>query len=113
MSENFFASSFCRRLHRKSYKLSTYSTSILTCFLQILKKLIYTRLSAFFQKHSVFTKTQYGIQSNKSTTHAVLDVITYAYDHINDYEYTSMALLDFKKAFDAVKHPILIKKLEY
>ena len=43
----------------------------------------------------------------------VLDVITYAYDHINDYEYTSMALLDFKKAFDAVKHPILIKNLEH
>ena len=68
---------------------------------------------AFFQKHSVFTKTQYGFQSNKSTTHAVLDVITTVYAQINNNEYTSVNLVDFKKAFDTVKHSILTKKLEY
>ena len=94
--------------------LSNYQPiSILTCFSKILEKLIYTRLSAFVQKHFVFTKTQYEFQRDKSTTHAVLDVITAVYDHINDNEYTCLALLDFKKAFDTVKHSILIKKLEH
>ena len=92
--------------------LSNYRpTSILTCFSKILEKLIYTRLFAFFQKHSVFTKTQYGFQSEKSTTHAMLDVITTVYDQINDNEYTSLTLLNFKKAFDTVKRSILIKKI--
>ena len=86
---------------------------ILTCFSKILEKLIYTQLSAFFQKHSVFLKTQYGFQSNKSTTHAVLGVITTAYDRMNGNEYTSLTLLDFKKAFDTAKLSNLIKKLEH
>ena len=73
-------------------------------FLKILEKLIYTRLSAFFQKHSVFTKTQYEFPNNKFTTHAVLNVITTVHDQINDNECTSMTPLDFeKKTFDAVK----------
>ena len=78
--------------------------SILTCFSKILEKLIYSRLSAFFPKHSVFTKTQYGFQSDKFTIHAILDVITTVNDQINNTEYTSLTLLDFKKAFDTVKH---------
>ena len=55
---------------------------------------IYTRLSAVFQKHPVFTKTHYGFQSNKSTTLAVLDEITTVSDQINNNEYTSMSLLN-------------------
>ena len=79
-----------------SENLSNYRPiSILTCFSKILQKLIYTRLSRFFQKHSVFSKTQYGFQTDKFTTHAVLDVITTVYDQINDDEYTSLTLLDF------------------
>ena len=78
--------------------------SILTSFSKILEKLIYTGLFVFFQKHSVFTKTQYGFQSDKSTTHALLDVITTVYDQINDNDYTSLTLLDFKKAFNTVKY---------
>ena len=57
---------------------------------------------------------QYGFQSDKSTTHAVLNVITTVYDQINDNEHTSLTgliLLGFKKAFDAVKLSILIKKI--
>ena len=41
--------------------------STLTCFAKIFEKLIFRRLSAFFRKHSVLTKTQHGFQSDKST----------------------------------------------
>ena len=70
--------------------------SILPCFSKILEKLIYPRVSAFFQKHSACTKTQYGFQSNTFTTHALLDVINTVYDRININEYTSIIPLDFK-----------------
>ena len=87
--------------------------SILTCFSKIIEKLIHKRLSSFFDKHSILAKTQYGFQAGKSTSHAILDVLTTAYEHINNHEYTGPILLDFKKAFDTVSHSILLYKLEH
>ena len=43
--------------------------------LEILENMIHAWLSPFFQKHSVFTKTQHWFRSNNSSTHLVLDVI--------------------------------------
>ena len=76
-------------------------------------KLIHKRLSSFFEKHSILAKTQYGFQASKSTSHARLDVLTTAYEHINNNEHTSLIPLDFKKAFDTVSHSILLYKLEH
>jgi len=52
--------------------------------------LIHKRLISFFQKHSILAETQYGFQHNKSTTHAVLDVMTAIYDQINDINTTAL-----------------------
>ena len=67
----------------------------------------------FFQKHSIISETQYGFQNNKSTSHAILDVLTNAYDNIESNDYIALVLLDFKKAFDTVCHSILLNKLEH
>ena len=37
--------------------------SILTCFLKVIKKMIYNRLMAFFKKHEVLYSRQFGFQS--------------------------------------------------
>ena len=87
--------------------------SILTCFSKIIEKLIHKRLSSFFEKLSILAKTQYGFQASKSTSQAILDVLTTAYEHINSKEYTGLILLDFKKAFDTVSHLMLLHKLEH
>ena len=89
----------------KPNNLTNYQpNSILTCFSKIIKKLIHKRLSSFFDKHSILAKTQYGFEAGKSTSHAILDVLTTAYEHINNHEYTGLILLDFKKAFDIISH---------
>ena len=87
--------------------------SILTCFSKLIEKLIHKRWSSLFDKHSILAKTQYGFQAGKSTSHAILDVLTIAYEHINNHEYTGLIPLDFKKAFDTVSHSILLYKLEH
>jgi len=71
----------------------------------------------------IVTKYQYGFQSDKSTTHAILVVLTSAYDQtnyifldfdqINNNEFSCITLLDFKKAFDTVCHPIFFLMLEH
>jgi len=38
-------------------------------------------------------------------------MMTAIYDQINDSNTTTLVLLDFKKAFDAVSHNVLLKNL--
>ena len=47
--------------------------------------------------------------ANLSTSHAILDIVTNAYDQIKANQYTYFAMLDYKKAFDTVCHKILLK----
>ena len=99
----------------KTNSLTNYRPiSILTCFSKIIKKMIHKCLTNFFQKTSVLRDTQYGFQSNLSTTtHALLDVLTSTCDQINAEDYTGLILLHFKKAFDMVCHQILLRKLKH
>ena len=39
--------------------------------------------------------------------------LTSTYDNINDNKRTAFLLLDLKKAFDAVNHIILLRKLQH
>ena len=49
--------------------------SILSLIFKILEKIIYSRTTAFFDKHSVFLPTQFGFRPKYSTSHALLDVL--------------------------------------
>ena len=87
--------------------------SILTCLSKIFEKLIHKRLTNFFQKHFVLVKSQYGFQSNMSTAHSILDVLTTSYDQINDNNFTCVILSDCQKPFDTVCHTSLLSKFEH
>ena len=67
----------------------------------------------FFFKHKVIYPHQFGFQSKISTSHAMLDLVTAAYDNIDLNLHTSLVLIDFKKAFDTVCHKILLNKLAH
>ena len=85
--------------------------SILTCFSKIIEKILYARLYKFFKKRNVIYENQYEFQSNVSTVHAVLDVVTSCYDNINESCYTALSFVDLRKAFDTVSYEILLIKL--
>ena len=67
----------------------------------------------FFFKHKVIYPHQFGFQSKISTSHAMLDLVTTAYDNIDLNLHTGLVLIDFKKASDIVCHKILLNKLAH
>ena len=56
---------------------------------------------------------QHGFQKGISTAHAILNIVTTTFDNINRNQFTAIFLLDSKKAFDAVCHKTLLKKLDH
>ena len=64
-------------------------------------------------KHSIPIPTLYGFRSNHATLHTLIDIVTNAYDNLQNNCFTAFLLLDLKKAFDTVSHDILLNKLEH
>ena len=86
---------------------------LLSCFSKIREKLVHSRKVDFINSHHILTPTQYGLRSNHSTIHAILDIITSTYDNIESQVFTGLVLLDLAKAFDTVDHDILLQKLHH
>ena len=96
----------------KTNSLTNYCfISIFTSFSKIIEKLIHKRLMNFFQNNSVFCDTQYGFQSNLSTTHALLDVLTSTCDQINVGDYTGLTVVP-SKCFKTTLQKILPSSIE-
>ena len=80
--------------------------SPLSCLSKALEKVIKNRFINFFEKHEIFYDFQYGFREKRGVMHALLDVITPAYDANEHNKFTAL-LMDLRKAFDIVSHQIL------
>lgn len=87
--------------------------SLLPVFSKIFEKLLHKRISDFFEKHNVIYKKQFGFQKRHSTVHALNTAITQVINSLNSNQTVFGIFLDFSKAFDTVKHDILLSKLEH
>ena len=87
---------------------------LLSIFNKLLEKMVYNRLSNYFEKRQLIYSKQFGFRgSHHSTVHAVLSVIDKVQKAFEDREYSCGIFLDFSKAFDTVNHEILLTKLEF
>ena len=87
--------------------------SVLSCFSKLLEKIMYKRLIKFIDKNKILSKHQYGFRKNRSTEHALIELIDGITKAIDQGKYTIGIFLDLSKAFDTINHKILIKKLEH
>lgn len=87
--------------------------SLLSCLSKVIEKLIHVRFINYLTRHSLLNPKQYGFRQGLSTNHALLDVVTTAYNNIDEKLYSSLVFVDYAKAFDTVCHKTLLDKLDH
>ena len=87
--------------------------SVLSCFSKILEKIMYKRVIKYLDKNNILFQSQYGFRKKHSTNLAAIELMTKILQAIENGEYTVGVFLDLAKAFDAVNHEILLRKLEH
>jgi sarcosine oxidase/L-pipecolate oxidase len=58
-----------------------------------------------------FAENQFGFRSKRSTEDAVVELVNYVVDALNDGEKCIGIFIDFAKAFDTVSHELLLTKM--
>ena len=86
--------------------------ALLPTISKIFEKFMHKRISNYLKKFELLYTDQYGFQSNKSTTDAILKFTDKCYDALNNRKALISVYIDFSKAFDTVDHRILLRKLE-
>ena len=62
--------------------------SVLSCFSKLLEKIMYKRLIKFIAKNKILSKHQYGFRKNRSTEHALIELIDGITKAIDQGKYT-------------------------
>jgi hypothetical protein len=95
-----------------SAKYSNYRpVSILPLFSKLLERLMYNRILEFINKHDILYKYQFGFREKHSSNMALMILLDNILKAIDDGNIVIGLFLDFRKAFDTVKHDILLNKL--
>ena len=86
--------------------------TILHFISKVFEKCLHSRLMNFLASNNILSTNQFGFLKQTSTEDAILKLVEYLYDSLNSKFNSINIFIDFKKAFDTINHPILIKKLE-
>lgn len=87
--------------------------SILPTLSKIFEKIILNQLLAHFSANNIMSKKQFGFTRERSTTDAGIYLINTIFDAWEESRDAVGVFCDLSKAFDCVRHDILIRKLQH
>ena len=64
------------------------------------------------KRNNILSNCQYGFRKNRSTSHAIFELVKYISENVNNRRYVTSLYLDMAKVFDSISHTILLGKLE-
>ena len=85
--------------------------SLLPYFSKLFERLMYNRLIIFIEKHKLLYQYQFGFRRNHSTFMALVILLENITTALDNTEFAICILIYFRKAFETVKHSILLDKL--
>ena len=86
--------------------------SLLMTMSKLLEKIVYKRTYDFLDTTGQLYSSQYGFRSKHSCENAISELVGQVVKGHNRKEHTAAIFLDLLKAFDALDHSLLLKKLE-
>jgi len=85
--------------------------SLLNIFSKIFENIVAARINSFFTKYNLFYDLQFGFRAKHSTNLALLNTIDDILKLLDRKDYIAGIFFDISKAFDAIEHDTLLKKL--
>lgn len=86
--------------------------AILSSINKIVEKVVVGQVNTFLDKHSVINDAQHGFRRRRSTSTALTQFVDEVNEHLGQRGYVLALFLDYKKAFDTLDHPVLLKAME-
>lgn len=87
--------------------------SVLSGLNKIFETILATRFKNFLKTEGLLYEKQYGFRDKSGTSTAAMEMIDYVYEHLDQKgcNIVSALFIDLRKAFDSVKHNLLLRKL--
>ena len=101
-------------IHKKGCKsdCSNYRPiSLLSIPSKVVEHLVCSQLNTHLREHNLQTEHQWGFRPRRSTEDVLLHMSEKWRRAVDTGQVVGVLFIDFRKAFDTVSHPILIKKL--
>ena len=86
--------------------------SVLPIVAKVFEKEVHKQLYKYLTDNNLLHPSQHGFRRKRSTQTALIKVVDNWLTNIDKGQVTAVVFLDLAKAFDTVKHNILVRKLE-
>ncbi|EYC21212.1 hypothetical protein Y032_0020g6 [Ancylostoma ceylanicum] len=78
---------------------------------KVLERIICRKIVSYLSENDLISPNQHGFLSNRSTTSALLSTVPLWHKEIEKGNFVSVCYIDYRKAFDSISIPLLLRKL--
>jgi exonuclease III len=86
--------------------------ALLPAFSKVIEKIVFEQVREYFESKNLLNRCQFGFRKGRSTKMAVFELVNEVLTALDHSESALGVFCDLSKAFDCVRHNLLLRKLE-